>query len=246
MTDQPTDSGQTLGHMPPRWTLGGFRIGVMAMLPLLPALMAFAIAYGTVAARKGFTLAETMLMSATVFAGVVQVVSVEAWPDRLTISSILALAILTATVNMRFVLISASLRPWLGAMPPAKIYPTLALLTDTGWLLSMRYRQEGGNDAAMVLGTGVITWIVWVLSCIPGYLLGSSLGDPRVIALDLMVPVFFAAMLVPLWKGVRRAVGWIVAAIVALIVEHYVGGWWFILAGAIAGSVTGGLLDDRE
>jgi predicted branched-subunit amino acid permease len=242
MTDQPT----TVSGATPRWTLDGFRIGVMAMLPLLPALMAFAITYGTVAARKGFTLGETMLMSATVFAGVVQVVSVEAWPDRLTVTSILALAILTATVNMRFLLMGASLRPWLGNMPPSKIYPTLALMTDTGWLLAMRYRQQGGNDAAMLLGTGVTTWTVWVLSCIPGYLLGSAIGDPRVIGLDLMVPVFFAAMLVPLWKGARRAVGWVVAALVALVVEHYVGGWWFIMAGAIAGSVTGGLLDDRE
>jgi hypothetical protein len=31
--------------------------------------------------------------------------------------------------------------------------------------------------------------------------------------------------------------------VVALIVQHLVGGWWFIVAGAIAGSIAGGFLD---
>jgi predicted branched-subunit amino acid permease len=241
MTDAPTDSGAT-----PRWTLDGFRLGVVGMLPLLPGLVAFGIAYGTVAARKGFTLADAMLMSATVFAGVVQLVTVEVWPDQLTVASILTLAVVTGTVNLRFLLISASLRPWLGTLPGAKIYPSLFLLTDTNWLLTMRYRAQGGNDAAMLLGSGVATWVVWVLSCIPGFLLGSAIGDPHRFALDLVMPVFFAAMLVPLWHGARRAVGWIVAGGVAIAVDHLIGGWWFILAGALAGSVVGGWLDDRE
>ena len=33
---------------------------------------------------------------------------------------------------------------------------------------------------------------------------------------------------------------------VALAVQQLLGGWWFIVAGAVAGSVAGGLLDDAE
>jgi hypothetical protein len=29
-----------------------------------------------------------------------------------------------------------------------------------------------------------------------------------------MLPIFFAAMFVPLWRGARRAIGWAVAGVV--------------------------------
>ena len=60
------------------------------------------------------------------------------------------------------------------------------------------------------------------------------------------MPVFFAAMLIPLWRSPRRGAAWLVAGAVALAVQQLLGGWWFIVAGAVAGSVAGGLLDDTE
>ena len=40
---------------PSAWTLEGFRQGALEILPLSPGLFAFGLAFGTVAARKGFT-----------------------------------------------------------------------------------------------------------------------------------------------------------------------------------------------
>jgi predicted branched-subunit amino acid permease len=230
----------------PRWTFDGFRLGAVATLPLMPGLFAFGMAFGTVAARKGFTLLETLAMSATVFAGMAQMITIEAWPERLTLAAIAGAALITGMVCMRFLLIGASLRPWLGGEPPAKVYPMLYLLTETNWLLSTRYRAEGGSDPAFLLGSGVMVWLGWLASAAPGYWLGASLGDPHRFALDLVMPVFFTAMLVPLWRGYRRAAGWIVGGVVAIAVDHLFGGWWYVLAGALAGSIVGGLVDDRE
>jgi predicted branched-subunit amino acid permease len=47
-----------------------------------------------------------------------------------------------------------------------------------------------------------------------------------------------------MWRGAKAAVPWAVAGATALVVAALVPGWWFIMAGAVAGSVTGGLLDD--
>jgi predicted branched-subunit amino acid permease len=228
----------------PRWTRAGFRLGAWEILPLLPGVFAFGMAFGTVAARKGFSLFETFAMSATVFAGMAQFIVLESWPDKLTLPAIAAAAAVTAMVCLRFLLIGASLRPWVGGSPPAKIYPTLYLLTESNWLLSMRYRADGGRDAAYLLGSGVMTWIAWVLSAAPGYLLGASIGDPRRFGLDVILPVFFCAMLVPLWRGSRRAVSWIVGGAAALIADQLLGGVWYVIAGALAGSVAGAFIDD--
>ena len=57
-------------------------------------------------------------------------------------------------MNARMLLMGASLRPWLAPLPSWQVYPMLHLTTDPGWLIAMRYRAEGGNDAAVFLGGG--------------------------------------------------------------------------------------------
>ena len=221
-----------------------FRDGATGMVPLLPGLFAFGMAFGTIAARKGFTLTETLVMNATVFAGMAQMIVLESWPERLTMSAMAAIVLITAMVCMRFVLIGASLRPWLGGEPAARIDAPCYLLTEPNWLLTMRYRSGGGSDPAFLLGSGVIVWLAWVLAPLPGYWLGASVGDPHRFGLDLVMPAFFTAMLVPLWRGHRAAIGWAVAALVALVTDFLVGGVWFVFTGSLAGAVAGGLIDD--
>jgi predicted branched-subunit amino acid permease len=61
-----------------------------------------------------------------------------------------------------------------------------------------------------------------------------------------MVPIYFVARMVPIWRGPRRAIPWAVAGAVALLVERVVPGWWFIVCGALAGAIAGGFLDEHE
>jgi predicted branched-subunit amino acid permease len=235
-------------HQPraPYWSMAGFQLGVRLALPLVPGMIAFAIAVGATAARKGFGFVDNLVMNALVFAGASQMVAMEIWPERLTLGTIAVLALVTATVNARMLLLSASLQPWLGGLPAWQAYPTLHLLTDPGWLIAMRYRGEGGSDAGVVLGSSIVLFAVWISASSAGYSLGALVADPRRFGLDLVMPLFFAAMLIPLWRGPRSAIAWVVAGAVALLVDRLVPGWWFIIAGATAGSVVGGLVDDRR
>jgi predicted branched-subunit amino acid permease len=228
----------------PDWSLAGLRFGAVLALPVLPGMIAFGIAVGATAARKGFSLVDSVLMNALVYGGASQMVAMEVWPDRITLASLAALALLTATVNARMLLIGASLRPWLGPLPSWQAYPMLHLSTDPGWLIAMRYRAEGGNDAAVFLGASLLVWAAWMAATTAGYLMGALVSDPRRIGLDLVMPIFFAAMLVPLWRGGRRVFAWGVAGAVALATEHLVSGWWFVVTGAIAGSLAVGFADE--
>jgi predicted branched-subunit amino acid permease len=230
----------------PSWSLDGLRLGAMLMAPALPGMMAFAIAIGATEARKGFAPIEAALMNLLVYAGASQMVAMEAWPQQLTLASVAALALLVATVNARMLLFGASLRPWLGPLPAWQIYPMLQLTTDPGWIICMRYRAKGGNDAGVFLGGALVVWVAWLAATAAGYLMGGLVADPRKIALDLVLPIFFAAMLVPLWRGPRRAVAWGIAGAVALATEHLVSGWWFVMVGALAGSLAEAFLEEAR
>ena len=74
---------------------------------------------------------------------------------------------------------------------------------------------------------------------------GALVSDQKAFGFDVIMPAFFIVMLVPLWRGARRAIPWAVAGGVALLVATFVPGWWFIIAGSLAGGIAGGFVDER-
>jgi predicted branched-subunit amino acid permease len=241
-----TDENNRMISQRPVWSWAGFRTGIRVALPVTPGMLVFGIAVGTAAARKGLSFADSAMMNVFIYAGAAQMIALEVWPAVFTWGAIAALAILTAVVNARLILMSASMQPWLGPLPNSQSYPALFFLTDPGWLLSMRYRAEGGRDVGVYAGSAALFFVGWLIATTAGYFAGASIADPRLFGLDLVMPIFFAVMLVPLWRGMRRALAWVVAGVVALIFEHFVPGWWFIIAGSVAGALAGGFLDDED
>lgn len=216
------------------------------MAPFMPGLIMFGLAVGAAFAQKGMSTAETALSSAVVFAGLAQMVALEGWTSNWTVPSLLAVGLITFTVNLRHLLMGAAMRPWLAPLPPARSYPLLLLMSDNNWAASMRYHAQGGSDAGHFLGAGLLTWVVWLLSTVCGQVIGGDLPDPRAVGFDLVMPAFFVAMLVPNWRGRREAVSWSVAGTVAVAVSYVLPGWWFIMIGALSGAVAGGFVDDRR
>jgi predicted branched-subunit amino acid permease len=231
---------------PAYWSVAGLACGVRLATPGIPVMALFGVGFGTASAQHSLTLLEATLMSASVFAGASQFVAVEIWNSPMTTAGVAAIGLITATVNLRLFLMSASLRPWLGASPVWQTYPALALLTDPGWLLAVRYRREGGADSAVFLSSGLVLWLTWIAATMVGHWLGAFVADPKRLGLDLVMPCFFIVMLVPLWRGPRSAIPWLIAGAAALLAAEFVAGWWFIIVGAVTGSIIAGLLDDRN
>lgn len=224
----------------------GVLLGIRKVSVLMPGIVVFAVAFGAAASAKGLSLFEAVLMSAVVFAGVSQLVAMELWRPEWSWGAIAGLAVVTATVNARMVLQGAALQPWLASYPKAVNALHLFFFTDANWLIGTRYRAEGGRDLGVLVGAGLALWIVWVAATVPGFLLGSLVEDPRRYGIDLVMPIFFAAMIVPLWRGKRAALPWVIAGIVALVTAKLVAGYAFIIVGALSGALAGAFLNDRS
>lgn len=228
----------------PYFTGKGLLDGAVSMTPIVLSQTAFGVVFGTFAAQKGLTFAETVTMSGAVYAGLSQVVGLQSWPAEFTVSELFALMLATWAVNLRFFLMSLTFRPWLGALPPWQVYPALLFITDANWLRTMRYRDEGGNDVSFFLGGGLLLYVSWVIATGLGFVFSAWLTNPRALGIDLLIPAFFAALLVPAWRGARRAVPWLVAGLVAVAVQFLVAGYWYIIAGAVAGAIVAGIMDE--
>lgn len=225
-------------------SLQGALLGARRISVLMPGIVVFAVAFGAAAASKGLSLFETLLMSATVYAGVAQLVAMELWRPEWSWGAIAGLTAVTATVNARMVLQGASLQPWLAKFPWALNAMHLFFFADANWLVAARYRAEGGRDLGVMFGSGLALWLLWVTTSALGHVLGALVADPRAYGIDLVMPIFFASMLVPLWRGRRAALPWVVAGLVALVTAKLVDGYLFIVVGALSGALVGAFLDD--
>ncbi|CAH1654166.1 putative branched-subunit amino acid permease [Hyphomicrobiales bacterium] len=240
----PSDPDTELTDRKAPITGAGMMLGVRKVSVLMPGIVVFAVAFGAAAAAKGLSFFETMLMSGFVYAGVAQLVSLELWRPEWSWGAIAGIAVVTATVNARMVLQGASLQPWFARYPKALNALQLFFFTDANWLIGTRYHAEGGRDLGVLVGAGLALWAVWVVATGGGYMLGALVSDPRRYGIDLVMPIFFAAMIVPLWRGRRGMVPWVVAGLVALVTARLVDGYAFIIVGALAGAVTGAFRDD--
>jgi 4-azaleucine resistance transporter AzlC len=227
---------------PVTFTRAGFELGARRSLPMLVGLVPFGLVVGVTAQAQGLSAFEATLMSAIVLAGSAQLVTLGAW----TIPASLVAATLTCfVVNLRFALMGPTLAPWFDHLRGWKRWGSIAFLVDHIWALSLQEIDRGKRDAAFFLGAGVASWVVWVISTIAGFLLGEIVRPASGHPLFFTALAAFVALLVPMWRGVRRdLLPWVAAAVTAVVVSRLLPGTtWHILAGALVGGGVGALRD---
>lgn len=228
------------------FTLAATRAGVRQCLPFVPGYFLFGAAVGALAAQKGLSLGEAVLMNAVVCAAASQMVALQLWTPDWTWLHVAACAGVAAMVNLRFVLSGASLRPWLSPVRAGFVYPVLGVLTDAAWAASVRYHAEGGRDFGFLAGASVFLWLTWIAAGVPGYLLGALVSDPRAYGLDLLIVLAFTATLVPILRRTRAYAPFLVAGAVALAASALLPGYWFIVIGALSGACAGAFWPPRK
>jgi len=193
-----------------------FRAGFRAVLPLWIGIVPFGAAYAVSARAAGIGPFETQLMSLLVFAGGAQfaavgLVAAGAGPWTLVSTTLL--------INLRHVLYGVVV----GATTPLdgrRRWLAAHLLTDEVFGVHI---AQGRGQASFLIGAGVSLYLVWNLATLAGTLLAHAMPDPGAIGLDIVFPLAFLALLVPLlrdWPALFVAVS---AALGTWAASHVLG-----------------------
>lgn len=221
-----------------------FWLGFRTFLPVAISIAAYGLVWGVLAGQAGLSVLEVALMSGLVFAGASQFVALDMWvPEHLPIVSIV---VATAIINLRMVLMSATLRPLVAGHPMRVWLPATFFVTDETWAITMAAMKRGEGTLAFFAGTATLAWFGWVGATLLGRLLGSVIDDPTRYGLDFAFTATFLALLFGMWRGKADIVPWLVAALAAIATSRLVEGNWYIIVGGLAGSLAGALVETRR
>ena len=220
-----------------------FLEGVRGELPLLIGVFPFGLIYGALALNAGLSVSAAQLMSSVVFAGSSQFVAAQLIHDAVPG---LVIILTIAVVNLRHMLYSASLAPYLKDLSLRWKVLLSYLLTDEAYAPSIiKYEKEGVQPFShwFLLGAGFSLWFIWQTSTAVGIFLGAAI--PKEWPLDFALPLTFIAMVVPILKNRPMVASAISAGLVALLAYSLPYRLGIILA-ALTGILVGTILEGKK
>jgi 4-azaleucine resistance transporter AzlC len=223
-----------------------FLAGVKAELPILLGVSPFGMIYGVLALSAGLPATLAFAMSSVVFAGSAQFVGAQLIGSG---APGIVIVVTTFIVNLRHILYSASVAPYLKHLSVRWRCVLAYLLTDEVFAVAItRFSQPGTPPATAqsvrwyFLGAGLAQWSAWQVSTAVGIALGAQI--PPGWALDFAIALTFIALVIPTLTD-RPAVA---AAVSAGIVAVLAAGWPYklgLVLAAIVGIVVGLLVESR-
>lgn len=231
------------------------RAGAAAVAPMLVGVIPFGLVAGATPATTGLGGDAAIGLSTLVFAGASQLAAADVLAEG---GAALVAVVAACTINLRMLLYSASISPYLSHLPLRRRMLVAYLLTDQAYAVSVaRYAEEDAAGAVTgqpvdrsarlpyYLGAAALLWAVWQVATVAGIALGTVLPDS--LPLDFAVPLVFLVLLVPAITSRPGAVAAIVGGGGAVLAAEAGAGHLAVLVGALlgiaAGTVTEALLE---
>ncbi len=218
-----------------------FLLGVKDLAPVLLGIAPFGLVSGVAAVSVGILDWPAFAMSFIVFAGSAQVAAV----GLIGLSAPVGVILLsTALINLRMMMYSASLAPYLEGFSRPKKLLVSYLLVDQAYAFSLlRFsRGERLDRFWYYLGVSAPAWLVWVAASAVGVFVGARL--PASLGLEFTIPLSFLALLVPVLTDRPSALAALVGGLVAVLAYPLPNNLGLIL-GALSGIAAGVVLESR-
>ena len=207
--------------------------GMQAMLPLLPGIIPFGLIAGLTPITLGYHWTDSMMASLWMFAGASQLATYQLISED---ASLWVILMTVAAINLRYVLYSASMAPYLSAAP--RSLRLLAGYSLTDQIYAIAHRDYPTTDwglqerLAYYFGGSLVIWLLWQLCVLTGALIGQVV--PVVWSLEFMIPLTFLALGLNTLKTPAHRVAALTGATVS-----YIGLEAPLNLGLIAGAVAG-------
>ncbi|GAB2910995.1 hypothetical protein GCM10027093_56570 [Paraburkholderia jirisanensis] len=218
-----------------------FTSGARDTIPMLVGAAPFGVIFGTLVASGPLHLWHGQLMSLLVFAGSAQFIALGLIAGHASFAVIWAT---TFVVNLRHLLYSATLAPYVAHLPARWRWALGGLLTDEVFAVAWahyRLHPPGAIGPYYFLGSGLSMYLNWQVWTLAGLLFGAAFPGLQSLGLDFAMVATFIAIVVPQLVALR----YVAAAVTAGALAFFWQAWPYklgLLAAVFVGVAVGVML----
>lgn len=212
------------------------RRGIKRALPIVLGYVPIGFAYGVLAGKSGLSDANTLLMSIIVFAGSSQFIAVGLFASG---TGPAAVILTTFVVNLRHMLMAASLAPCLTGWKKRYLAFFSYELTDETFALHSAASSKLGDCRLEALSLNMTAQTSWVIGTILGIVASGLIGDVKPLGLDYALAAMFIGLLVGQCDTPVRVMTALLSGGIATLL--YLAGWhqFHIIVATVAGATLG-------
>tara|TARA_B110001454_G_scaffold16145_1_gene14515 strand:+ start:9347 stop:10033 length:687 start_codon:yes stop_codon:yes gene_type:complete len=192
-----------------------FGMGFKLMVPITTGIIPFGAVVGTLCSEAKFNFVQTVGMNIFVYAGAAQLAAI----DLMTKQAVIMVVVVTGLViNLRFLLYSAAMAPFLKKSSLLEKFIAAHLLTDQSYAVMSANHDKlpTAKDAVkFYFGASLCMILVWQLSVLAGFTFGNF--APPSWGLDFGVPISFVALVLPTLKNRKYVVVALFSATVSIL-----------------------------
>ncbi len=184
-------------------------------MPIIMGYLPIGFAFGILATTAGLSIYGALAMSIFVFAGSAQLISVGMIAAG---AGIAAITVTVFLVNLRHMLMSAYLAPYLGRLTPLQQALFSYEITDESFAVhSAFFRVNGTPPAPELFALNASAHLAWVAGTLIGAWIGGHLTfDIDAYGIDYALPAMFIALLVMQVEHRRHVAIAVLAAAIGL------------------------------
>jgi 4-azaleucine resistance transporter AzlC len=209
-------------------------------LPVVFGYLPIGFAFGILARKAGISTGNTLAMSLLVYAGSAQLIAVGLFASGASPFSVI---LTTFVVNLRHLLMSAALSPYLRTWKKMPIAVFAYELTDeTFGLHSVRFPQAGARPGEAI-PVNLISQAAWVTGTLLGVAAGNLVADVRPFGLDYALVAMFVALLVFQIKGKKTLAVAVLSGLLSTVLLLVGVSQWNVILATLVGATFGVLLE---
>ncbi len=209
---------------------------IKAVAPIVMGYLPVGVAYGVLAQQAGLSMLNTVLMSLLVYAGSAQLIAVALFAAGVSPLSIIAT---TFVVNLRHLLMSASLAPNLKNWKKWQLALFAYQVTDESFAVHSARFARGDLDKTACFAINYIAQASWTLASFIGFVAGTSIPKVEPLGIDYALPAMFIALLVMQTKNRLHVLVAGFSGLAAIILIQAGADQWSVILATIIGATFG-------
>ncbi|EPQ5229278.1 AzlC family ABC transporter permease [Providencia stuartii] len=190
--------------------------GAVHTAPLNLAVIPWGVLAGSMAVETGLDFWQSVAMSAMVFAGAAQLVTLGLLNSG---AGYITIVISVFFITSQHLLYGLTLRPQVKDFTTPQRLSIGFLLTDELFAISAAKRQ--GLSFPYLFGAGFSFYLVWLITSLCGIAMANIVGDLSRLHLDFSVVATLLAIVVPLTRKISTLCGVIFSLVVAIVLSMY-------------------------